>query len=78
MRVLVARSQGSEANPIIGGPDANVVSNAGIIASGLSVGTYTFTLNYESPAGCFGTPVSCTFTVVNSKSADAGSLSGGN
>ena len=75
----VTQAAGSEANPIIGGANASVVSTMGIIdASTLSVGTYTFTLNYESPAGCFGTPVTCTFTVISSKSADAGLLNGGN
>ncbi len=71
----VTQVLGSEANPIIGGANPNVVSNAGIIdASVLNVGTYSFTLSYEAPPGCISEPVTCTFTVINPKSANAGSF----
>jgi len=71
-------AMGTEASPIIGGPDAGVVSSTGIIDPlTLAVGTYTFTLTYESPAGCIAPPVTCTFTVAEPpKSADAGNLGG--
>ena len=66
---------GTEANPIIGGSNPGVVSNTGIIdASALNVGTYSFTLAYEAPPGCISDPVTCTFTVINPKSANAGSF----
>lgn len=62
-------------NPIIGGPDAGLISNAGTInLNNLNPGAYTFTLNYESPDGCLGTPATCTFTITAPASADAGAF----
>lgn len=65
----------TEPNPIIGGLDAGLISNAGTInLNNLNPGTYTFTLNYESPDGCLGTPATCTFTITAPASADAGAF----
>jgi len=67
------QAMGTEAIPIIGGSTPTVVSATGIIdPATLTIGTYSFTLNYESPTGCLGTPVTCTFMVLNTKNSDAG------
>lgn len=71
-------AMGTEANPIIGGPDAGIVGADGLIdPTTLTEGTYTFTLTYESPTGCIADPVTCTFTAAPpAQGADAGSLNG--
>ena len=59
--------------PIITGSAASATDAAGVIdLTQLTPGaTYTITLNYEE-AGCFGTPVTCTFTVTVPNDAEGG------
>ena len=61
--------------PIITGTAAGATSPAGVIdLTQLSPGaTYTITLNYEEN-GCFGTPVTCTFTVTVPDDAEGGNF----
>jgi len=59
--------------PIIGGTAAFATNSAGLIDyTQLQIGaTYTLTLNYEEN-GCFGTPITCTFTATVPNQANAG------
>lgn len=60
-------------NPIISGSAAFATSSTGVIDyTQLQVGaTYNLTLNYEEN-GCFGTPVTCTFTATVPNQAQGG------